>query len=68
MTLEERFTLRDRWVAFLKKHRKELANGKRFPITDPELQPLVHRPGSEDIVFNLSFKDGSQWPALKKSK
>jgi hypothetical protein len=66
MTLEERFTLRDRWVAFLNKHRKELANGKRFSIKDPELLPLMLRPGSEDIVFDISFKDGTRWPAQKK--
>jgi hypothetical protein len=65
MTMEERFALRDRWVAFLNKHRKELASGKRFSIKDPKLLPLMLRPGHEDIIFNISFKDGTQWPPLK---
>lgn len=66
MTMDERFILRDRWVAFLSKHRQELANGKRFSIKDPELLPLMLKPGSEDIIFDLSFKDGTQWPPQKQ--
>ncbi|RBP44463.1 hypothetical protein DES53_104284 [Roseimicrobium gellanilyticum] len=66
MTMDERFTLRDRWVTFLNKHRKELADGKRFSIKDPELLHLMQRPGSEDVVFHISFKDGTQWPPLKR--
>ncbi|QIF03730.1 hypothetical protein [Roseimicrobium sp. ORNL1] len=66
MTMDERFILRDRWVTFLSKHSKELANGRRFSIKDPDLLPLMLKPGSDDIIFDLSFKDGTQWPPQKQ--
>ena len=66
MSMAERFALRDRWLAFLQKHEKELASGKRFSIQHPEIRPLCVLPGNGLIIFNLHLSDGTQWPVEKE--
>lgn len=63
---EQRFAIRDAWRAFLKRHAKELAAGKRVPPPDAETAAQLTGANLQAGLpaVRISLKDGSLWPPM----
>lgn len=65
---EERFQMREAWLAFLKKHEPTIAKGKRIPLPDSATanRLLGGKAEADQPVVSLQLRGGGRWPELKK--
>ncbi|MEO6054171.1 MAG: HEAT repeat domain-containing protein [Chthoniobacterales bacterium] len=66
LTHQQALTLRKAWERFLKTHRKELAEGKRYSYKDPVVRPLMGFAADGNSFFTFGLEDGRQWPERTK--
>lgn len=69
-SLEQSFAIRDAWRAFLRKHRKTLAAGKKIVPSDAATTAALTGAifDAEHPAVEFKLKDGARWPPMPPRK